>query len=123
MVDFLNNCLLEHPVVDLGFGADLTLRLLSLPRGLNAAATSQPNGDAQSLEHSRLRRIVTCIGPNQKNQPNLDLYLDRRYKICHFPIVVSYLCIGQNGKNQPNLVLYLVRRSKTVVSIATLLTC
>ena len=39
----------------------------------------------------RLRRIVTCIGPNQKNQPNLDLYLVRRYKICHFPIVVLYL--------------------------------
>ena len=70
---------------------------------------------------ARLRRIVTCIGPNQKNQPNLDLYLVRRYKICHFPIVVSYLCIGQNLKNQPNLVLYLVRRSKIFVSVATLL--
>ena len=57
MVDFLNNCLLEHPVVDLGFGADLTLRLLSLPRGLNAAATSQPNGDAQPLEHLRAALI------------------------------------------------------------------
>ena len=30
---------------------------------------------------ARLRRIVTCIGPNQKNQPNLDLYLVRRSKI------------------------------------------
>ena len=69
---------------------------------------------------ARLRRIVTCIGPNQKNQPNLDLYLVRRYKICHFPIVVSYLCIGQNQKNQPNLVLYLVWRSKIFVSVATL---
>ena len=68
----------------------------------------------------RLRRIVTCIVPNQKNQPNLDLYLVRRYKICHFPIVVSYLCIGQNQKNKPNLVLYLVRRSKIFVSVATL---
>ena len=68
----------------------------------------------------RLRRIVTCIRPNQKNQPNLDLYLVRRYKICHFPIVVLYLCIGQNLKNQPNLVLYLVRRSKIFVSVATL---
>ena len=65
----------------------------------------------------RLRRIVTCIGPNQKNQPNLDLYLVRRYKICHFPIMVSYLCIGQNQKNLPNLVLYLVRRSKIFVSV------
>ena len=62
-----------------------------------------------------------CIGPNQKNQPNLDLYLVRRYKICLFPIVVSYLCIGQNQKNQPNLVLYLVRRYKIFVSVATLL--
>ena len=25
--------------------------------------------------YARLRCIVTCIGPNQKNQPNLDLYL------------------------------------------------
>ena len=56
---------------------------------------------------ARLQRIVTCIGPNQKNQPNLDLYLVRRYKICHFTIVVSYLCICQNQKNQSNLVLYL----------------
>ena len=70
--------------------------------------------------HARLRRIVTCIGPNQKNQPNLDLYLVRRYKICPLPLVVSYLCIVQNLKNQPNLVLYLVRRSKIVVSVATL---
>ena len=61
-----------------------------------------------------------CIGPNQKNQPNLDLYLVRRYKICHFPIVVSYLCIAQNQKNQPNLVLYLVQRYKIFVSVATL---
>ena len=65
--------------------------------------------------------IVVCIGANQKNQPNLDLYLVRRFTICHFPIVVSYLCIGQNQKNQPNLVLYLVRRSKIFVSVATLL--
>ena len=64
----------------------------------------------------RLRRIVTCIRPNQKNQPNLDLYLVRRYKICHFPIVVLYLCIGQNLKNQPNVVMHLVRRSKIFVS-------
>ena len=55
-----------------------------------------------------------------KNQLNLDLYLVRRYKICQFPIVVSYLCIGQNQKIQPNLVLYLVRRSKIFVSVATL---
>ena len=68
----------------------------------------------------RLLHIVTCIVPNQKNQPNLDLYLVRRYKICHFPIVVSYLCIGQNQKNQLNLVLYLVWRSKIFVSVATL---
>ena len=59
-----------------------------------------------------LRRIVKCIGPNQKNQPSLVLYLVRRYKICHFPIVVSYFCIGQSQKNQPNLILYLVRRYK-----------
>ena len=61
-----------------------------------------------------------CIGPNQKNKPNLDLYLVWRYTICHFPIVVSYLCIGQNQKNQPDLVLYLVGRSKIFVSVATL---
>jgi len=77
-------------------------------------------GDSSDELLSRLRRIVTCIGPNQKNQPNLDLYLVRRYRICHFPIVVSYLCIGQNQKNQPNLVLYWIRRSKIFVSVATL---
>ena len=66
-------------------------------------------------------RHVTCIGPNQKNQPNLDLYLVRRYKICHFPLVVLYLCIGKNKKNQTSLVLYLVRRSKIFVSVTTLL--
>ena len=49
--------------------------------------------------------------PDQKNPPNLDLYLVLRYEICHFPIVVLYHCIGQNQKNQPNLVLYPVRRS------------
>ena len=49
-----------------------------------------------NLAPTRLRRIVTCIGPNQKNQPNLDLYLVRRYKIWYFLILVSYLCIGQN---------------------------
>ena len=70
--------------------------------------------------YARLRRIITCIGPNQKNQSNLDLYLVRRYKICHFPLVLLYLCIGQNQKNQPNLVLYLVRRSKIFESVATL---
>ena len=69
---------------------------------------------------TRLRRIVACIWPNQKNQPNLDLYLVRRYKICHLPLVVSYLCISQNQKNQPNLVLYRVQRSKIFVSVTTL---
>ena len=59
------------------------------------------------LSHARLRRIVSSILPNQKNQPNLDWYLFRGYKISHFPIVVSYLCIGKNQENQPNLVLYL----------------
>ena len=57
---------------------------------------------------------------DKKNQPNLDLYLVLRYKICLFPIVVLYLCIGQNLKNQPNLVLYLVQRSKIFESVATL---
>ena len=47
---------------------------------------------------SRLRHNVACIGPNQKNQPNLDLFLVRRYNIFHFPIVVSYLCIGQTKR-------------------------
>ena len=70
--------------------------------------------------HARLQCIVMCIGPNQKNQPNLNLYLVRRHKICHYPIVVSYLFIGKNQKNQPNLVLYLVRRSKIFVSVAPL---
>ena len=48
---------------------------------------------------SRLGHIVTVSG---ENQPNLDLYLVQRYKICYFLIVVLYLCIGQNLKNQPN---------------------
>ena len=63
---------------------------------------------------------VTCIGSNQKNQPNLDLHLVRRYTICHFPLVVLHLCISQNQKNQHNMVLYLVRRYKIFVSVATL---
>ena len=75
---------------------------------------------AMQILSARLRHFVACIGPNQKSQPNLDLYLVRRYKICHFSLVVSYLCIGQNQKNQPNLVLHLVRRSKIFVSVATL---
>ena len=74
------------------------------------------------LSPSRLQRIVMVISPNQNNQPNLDLYLVRRYTICHFTIVLLYLCIGQNQKNQPNMVLYLVRRSKIFVSVATLVT-
>ena len=53
----------------------------------NEFNTNQP----QAYQLSRLRRIVTCIGLNQKNQPILDLYLVRRYKICHFPIVVRGL--------------------------------
>ena len=53
-----------------------------------------------------------CIGLNQKIQPNFDLYLIRKYKICHFPMVGSYLFIGQSLKIQPNLDLYLVRRYK-----------
>ena len=79
-------------------------------------------GEARTagMQRPRLRCIVTCIGLNQKNQPNLDLYLVQRYKICHFPIVLSYLFIGQNQKNQPNLVLHLVRISKIFVLVATL---
>ena len=97
-------------------------------RGQHVAKLLGRRGSVHWLSHirsaslgARLRRIVTCIEPNQKNQPNLDLYLGRRYKICHFPFVVSYLCIGQNQKNQPNLVFYLVRRSKIFVSVTTLL--
>ena len=67
------------------------------------------------------RQVELYILLTSKNQPNLDLYLVRRYKICHFPIVVLWLCIGQNQKNQPNLVLYLVRRSKIFVSVSTLI--
>ena len=44
-------------------------------------------------------RLVYRAEP--KEPGNLDLFLVRRYKICHFPLVVSYLCIGQNQKNQP----------------------
>ena len=56
---------------------------------------------SQDCRPPRLRRIVMCIVANQKNQANLDLYLVRRYKICHFPLVALYLCIGQNQKNLP----------------------
>ena len=87
---------------------------------LNGHMGSVPYDHLIPDKSSRLRRIVTCIGPNQKNQPNLDLYLVRRYNIFHFPTVVSYLCIGQNQKNQPILVLYMVRRSKIFVSDTTL---
>ena len=63
---------------------------------------------------ARLRRIVTCIWPNQKNQPHLDLYLVRRYKICHISLVLSNLSIGQNQKNRPNLDLYLIGDTKSL---------
>ena len=66
-------------------------------------------------------RLEYCAEP--KEPTNLVVYLVRRYKICHFPLVVTYLCIRQNHKNQPNLVLYLVRRSKIFVSVATLSIC
>ena len=40
-----------------------------------------PNTWDRTKSIARLRRIVMCIGPNQKTQPNLDLYLVQRYKI------------------------------------------
>ena len=89
----------------------------SSSQSVSQVVKSNPSSRLFCIE---LRRIVTCIGSNQKNQPNLDLYLVRRYKICHFPIVVSYLCFGQNQKNQPNMVLYLARRYKIFESVATL---
>ena len=81
-------------------------------RSDGTSPTQRQNWRRYCLFLSRLQRIVTCSGPNQKNQPNLYLYLVRGYKICHFPMVLLYLCIGQNLKNQPNLDLYLVRRYK-----------
>ena len=76
-------------------------------------------GSAMSITNyripfSRLRRIVTCIRPIQKNQPNLDLYLVRRFKIWHFPIVVSYLCIRSD-----NLTWYKDQRWFRVISERT----
>ena len=64
------------------------------------------------VRQTRYTIIFMCIGLNQKIQPNFDLYLIRKYKICHFPMVGSYLFIGQSLKIQPNLDLYLVRRYK-----------
>merc|ERR1719264_2044443 len=104
--------------LDVPFTAKKLFQRQKFERPLSQASVDVERG-RPSLP-ARLRHIVTCIGPNQKNQPNLDLYLVRRYKICHFPMVVSYLCIGQNQKNQFNLVLYLVHRSKIFVSAATL---
>ena len=45
----------------------------------------------------QLWRIVTCIGPNQKNQTNLDLYLVRRYIIAIFP---QWYCIFVSVRTQ-----------------------
>ena len=42
-----------------------------------------------SRHGARLRRIVTCIGPNQKNQPNLDLYLYLKYIFSQLLLMVS----------------------------------
>ena len=91
------------------------------PQNSPTSADDGSNGPS-GFQHgnARLRRIIKCIRPNHKNKPNLDLYLVQRYKICHFPKVVSYLCIGQNLKNHPNLVLHLVQRSKIFASVATL---
>ena len=67
------------------------------------------------ISHTRCSFLedVHCVKPTKvamdrlvyraepKEPGNLDLFLVRRFEICHFPLVVSYLCIGQNQKNQP----------------------
>ena len=69
---------------------------------------------------SRLRRIVTCIGPNQKNQPNLDLYLYPRYIFSQLLIMVSVSKYLKDTEDTPFMYLYLVRRYNIFVSVANL---
>ena len=76
-----------------------------------------------NLQWSRLRRIVTCIGPNQKNQPNLDLYLYLRYIFSQLLLMVSVSKYLKDTEDTPFMYLYLVRRYKIFVSVATLVTC
>ena len=52
---------------------------------------------------SRFRRIVTCIGPNQKIQPNLDLYL--RY------IFSQFLPAAMAGRSRSHFVTHSVSHS------------
>ena len=69
---------------------------------------------------SRLRRIVTCIRPNQKIQPNLDLYLYLRYIFSQLLLMVSVSKYLKDTEDTVLMYLYLVRRSKIFVSVATL---
>ena len=75
--------------------------------------------DMRTVE-ARLRRIVTCIGPNQKNQPNLDLYLYLRYIFSQLSLMVSVSKYLKDTEDTPFMYLYLVWRYKIFVSVATL---
>ena len=67
-----------------------------------------------------MRRIVTCIGPNQKNQPNLDLYLVQRYIFTQLLLMASVSKYLKDTEDTPFMYLYLVRRYKIFLSVATL---
>ena len=69
---------------------------------------------------TRLRRIVTCIGPNQKNQANLYLYLYLRYIFSQLLLMVSVSKYLKDPEDTPFMYLYRVRRYKIFVSVATL---
>ena len=68
----------------------------------------------------RLQHIVMCIGPNQKNQPNLDLYLYLRYIFSQLLLMVSVSKYLKDTEDTPLMYLYLVWRYKIFVSVATL---
>ena len=80
-------------------------------------------GQNTAEQQARLRRIVTCIGPNQKNQPNLDLYLVRRYIFSQLLVMVSVSKYLKDTKIQPFMYLYLYLRYISKVSVATLSKC
>ena len=69
---------------------------------------------------ARLRCIVACIGPNQKIQPNLDLYLVRRYIFSQLLVMLSVSKYLKDTKIQPFMYLYLYLRYISKVSVATL---
>ena len=64
-----------------------------------------PDNDTGALAESRSGRSLVvsylCIGQSLKSQPNLDLYLVRRYKICHFPMHGVIISLNRSEPKEP----------------------